>query len=133
MADFDLSSLFADPELVAALSEYGIFPEEMGLFDQQTRRADALRNTAMPEMRQAGGTQVAANPLEFAASALGRIKGEHQLAGVQGQQTDALNRIRATAQALAKKLRERPTAPFAAPPGPPPYTPDDPMGLYGGR
>jgi len=51
---------------------------ENAMMDEQMATADALRETATPEGRQAGGMYHAANPLEHLGAVAGRGLGEYK-------------------------------------------------------
>lgn len=58
-----------------------------GLLNEQAARAQALRDTATPEGREAGGMYVAANPLEHLGAGLQRYKGYKDLQDVDERRT----------------------------------------------
>ena len=64
-----------DPRVLEAmLGTYGD-TLEMGALEKQLEQANALRETAMPEMRGNGRVQTAANPLEFIGAGIKQYKG----------------------------------------------------------
>jgi hypothetical protein len=63
--------------------------DEMAAYNEQLAQANALRDTAMPEMRGAGRVNVAANPLEFLSSAMKQRKGHKEREDVLGKQDTA--------------------------------------------
>ena len=67
-----------NPQLAAVnmtLGQAAYGGPERGL-DRQSKMADELRNEAAPGMRGNSRVQTAANPLEFAATAVNRIGGQ---------------------------------------------------------
>lgn len=58
--------------------------ELLGL-EEQRERANALRDTALPEGRQAGRTFVAANPLEFIGAGIKQYRGAKESKELQGK------------------------------------------------
>jgi len=89
------------PEKLQEFALTGQTPEMMGLAGQDFTVGHGLSNTPTPEGRNAGGTYVAANPLEHLATALSRAKGMQQMQDARGQQ-NAL--IQALAKAKAQQL-----------------------------
>lgn len=62
----------------AMLSTYGN-RMELDELDRQLSEANALRDTPLPEGRQAGRTFVAANPLEFIGAGIKQFKGNRDI------------------------------------------------------
>lgn len=123
-----ISSIFDNPELVQALSEAGVFPDEMDMLQSQLKRADALRTTPGAQGREVGRTYVASSPLEHLAVGLQRYQGGKGVQQGIGQQDALLGRMRANAQAMAQAIREgaqppQQPAPQFGPPPPPTYGP----------
>jgi hypothetical protein len=66
-------------------------PQERGL-DRQMKIADELRGDKMPGLREGARVTTAANPLEFAATALNRVGGKLMGDRLQGQQGEMFDR-----------------------------------------
>jgi hypothetical protein len=81
-------------ELESMLSSTTTFPEQSGMLGQDMSMADRLRQTPMPDMRQAGRVQVAASPLEAAASVLQRVKGEKEYGAGRDQMQSLIDMLR---------------------------------------
>ena len=89
-----MQALGLTEEDLAALFESGVSGERMGMLGDQMGMADQLRNTAAPEMRQAGRVQVASNPLEMLGAGLSRIKGQKDMEGLMGERSSLIDALR---------------------------------------
>jgi hypothetical protein len=76
----------------ALLGTYGDVMENDALGEQMAR-ADALRNTASPEMRGNGRVQTAANPMEFIGRGMQQWEGRKRANAIEGQQAATRGRI----------------------------------------
>lgn len=113
------------PELLKALIELGIIPEEMAGLDSQIAEAQALRQSPMPEGQMAGRVFVAPNPLQYAAAGYERYKGNKELKDLREQRKTLLDKTTqgrmGYAQALMNALRgSQPQPPPIQPAGPQP-------------
>lgn len=66
---------------------------EMGDLDEQLLRAQALRDTAMPEGRNSGRVYTAANPLEFVGAGIKQYRGAKKEQGVNAEREAVRKRI----------------------------------------
>jgi hypothetical protein len=110
-----------DPALLAKL---GVIPDQQAALDHRMALAQGLMNTPTPEGTKAGGTFVAANPLQFLSSALRQGIGGYQNHQLMGQKDDLTNQQaggrEAYIRALVNQLRggqQQPTQPTGMPPG----------------
>jgi hypothetical protein len=109
-------------ELMAALAEMGVLPQQQGALQQQMKQADALRATPMPGGRSVsnGRVFVASHPLEnvtaLGQQLMGTIASKRlgeQQQGLVGQEKDArmkvlqgMQRQQGDYQAILERLAE---------------------------
>jgi hypothetical protein len=103
MENFDLSQL--PPEVLAKLIELSTKDDEMGLLNQQLGYAEMLRDTAMPEGRDAGRVYVAANPLEHLGAGIQRYRGMKDVKDLREKQQGVLGDQRSGRMTMADLLR----------------------------
>lgn len=101
-----------DPEALqtalSSLTGASMYPEENQALSGRMGMANQLRQTPMPEMRQAGRAMVAANPLEMGAAAIQRYRGEQQMTDAVKQQRSLLDALRGGRQTgMGLGMRDR--------------------------
>lgn len=101
-------------EQLQMLMQLGVIPEEQGLLQDQIAAAQALRDRAGPQGREAGRTFVAANPLEHIGDFMQKRNAGKELDALRAQQKGLLDK-QAEARADFYRLL-RGTAPGAMPP-----------------
>ncbi len=105
----------SEEERTQFLSQLGVdLGGEQEALTQQMAQAQALRGTPGPRGRRAGGTFVAANPLEFLGAGLKQYQGGQQVQDIQGQQADVRQRggdIRSQIMAMLAKQGTQPAGP----------------------
>lgn len=96
---------FSDEEL-QQLMELGIIPDQQSMMQDQMRMAEKLRYGSMPEMRQGGRVQTAANPLEFLAAGLQGHKAGKQIEELKRKQDEMLQKQVSGRKLFYKGLRQ---------------------------
>lgn len=118
--DFDTLLAGADPATIKAMVDAGLIDEKMGIQAQQRQQGQHLLATPGAQLQQAGGTQVAASPLEHLAVALNKFKGQRmmdQAQAGQGALIDQKGQSMGTGwQQIINALKQRQAAGVSAPP-----------------
>lgn len=112
---FDPSKMSQDD--IHQMLSAGEFSGKQALIAQQMKQAQALRDTAMPEGRRAGGMYIAANPLETAAAAVKQGLGAHMAGALNAQSTGLLTDQTNARQTYFDILRKRALGGGGQPPG----------------
>jgi len=101
-----LAESFASPELIGKMAGVGAYPERQALLMEQMRRAQALASTPGAQGLHAGGTFVAASPLEHLGVALNRTLGQIQQGSITGAQRKLIEADQATREGIARIMAE---------------------------
>lgn len=75
----ELLQMLSDPAMQDQLAQMGVFGDKSKLLNQQMDLAHERSQDPMPQGMHAGGMYIAGNPMQFAAAALQRTRGEKGL------------------------------------------------------
>lgn len=89
-----LARLGITREQLDAIAEAGTYDEANAYLSEQAQRAEAMRNTPMPEGRQVGRVFVASHPLEALAAGLSRARGAKDYATAMGERRSLIDMLR---------------------------------------
>lgn len=95
------------PEAATAIGGLAGAPEELEALNKEAALADELRNTGMPEGRNAGRVFVAANPLEFVGAGVKQYRGWKKTREVEKERDAILSRVRGQREKLLAEAIRR--------------------------
>ncbi len=101
------------PQQINQLMRLGVLEEEGGIISQEMEMANRLRERQGPTARYSGRGYVAANPMEFLATGIDRIRGAYNAQqAIDQQRQNAAEKARLRAQFLEMMGRgQTPQAP----------------------
>lgn len=92
-------------EQLQQLIELGVIPDQQDALSEQYMQANAVRNSAGPEVRGNGRVMVAANPLEFLASGVQKYQAGKDIQEIGKKREDLMDKQTAARKALLDALR----------------------------
>ena len=123
------------PQQIQALMQLGVLEEEGGIISQEMEMANRLRDRQSPRGRYSGRAFVTANPMEFLATGIDRIRGEYNAQqAIDRQRQNAAEKAKLRAQFLQMMGRgqaPQTPAPGATPPVQPAPSPAAQTYAYG--